>query len=160
MNNTETVQLGGRIFPVVPQKHAKLRKYLKGDLFQRVMSKDYSSESYKILCILIPAIKPENGGMPEWEFDGFTTEEAWNRYKAGDEDAYDEDNDPGPTTYEIIAAIEKALMVGGASRLGKLVDLVTTAGSLSPAAPTGTSLDSPGENGASTSAPTGTPQTT
>lgn len=160
MNNTETVQLGDRLFPVVPQKHAKLRKHLKSDLFNKIMTKDYATESYKILCILIPALKPENGGMQEWEFDGFPTQEAWERWKAGDDDAYDEDVDPGPTTFQIVNAIEKALMVGGAQRLGKLVDLVTAAGTLSPDRPTGTQLDSPGVNGESLSTPTGTSPTT
>lgn len=159
-NGNETVQLGERIFPVVPQKHAKLRKYLNSDLFARIMSKDYSTESYKIICILIPAVKPENGGIPEWEFDGFPTQELWERWKNGDEDAYDEDNDPSPTTLEIVLSIERALMVGGAQRLGKLVDLLTAAGSLSPAQPTPTSLGSPGNNGESVSTPTGTNPTT
>jgi len=160
MNNTETVQLGDRLFPVVPQKHAKLRKHLSGEMLQKVMTRDYAAESYKLLCILIPAVKPENGGMPEWEFEGFNSQEAWDRWKAGDEDAYDEERDPSPTTAQIVEALEKALMVGGAARLGKLTSLIDLAGRASLAQQTPTPLASPGANGASTSTPTGTSQTT
>jgi hypothetical protein len=155
-----TVVLGDRRFPVVPQKHARLRKYLTSADMQKIMSRDYATESYRILCILIPALLPENGGMHPWEFDGFTSEDAWKRYREGDLDAYDENNDPSPTTADIVGAFEKALMVSGANRLGKLLELVQTGARLSLDQPTATSRDLPGANGASDSTLTGTPQAT
>lgn len=147
-NGNETVQLGDRMFPVVPQKHAKVRRVMNGDLFSRLMTRNYGEETYKLITLLIPAVKPENGGMPQWEYEGFPTEELWEQWKAGDEDAYDENTDPGPTTDQIVFALERALMVGGAQRLGKLVNLVTAMGSLSPDQPTATQQGSLGESGA------------
>lgn len=146
-NGNETVQLGDRLFPVVPQKHAKVRKVLSGDLFSKLMTRNYGEETYKLITLLIPAVKPENGGMAQWEYEGFPTETLWKEWQSGDEDAYDENTDPGPTTDQIVYALERALMVGGAQRLGKLVNLVTAMGSLSPAQPTATPQDSPGESG-------------
>lgn len=169
MTDPKTVTLGDRAFPVVPQKHARARKYLKGDMLQKVLTRDYSHEAYFILCKMIPAMDPNtkqnkaaevqhnvNPGMPEWEFDGFATEEAWQRYKAGDEDAYDEDNDPGPTTDQIVGAFEAVLLANGASRLGKLMTLVQTVASVSQDQPTATPHGSLGENGGSASTTTGT----
>lgn len=147
-NGNETVQLGDRLFPVVPQKHAKVRRVLSGDLFSKLMTRNYGEETYKLITLLIPAVKPENGGMPQWEYEGFPTQELWEQWKAGDDDVYDEDMDPGPTTDQIVYALERALMVGGAQRLGKLVNLVTAMGSLSPDQPTATPQDSLGESGA------------
>lgn len=147
-NGNETVQLGDRIFPVVPQKHAKVRRVMNGDLFSKLMTRNYGEETYKLITLLIPAVKPENGGMPQWEYEGFPTEELWLKWLAGDEDVYDENTDPGPTTDQIVFALERALMVGGAQRLGKLVNLVTAMGSLSPDQPTATQQGLPGESGA------------
>lgn len=164
MATPTNVRLGDRIFPVVPQKHARLRHHLRGEDFQLLFSKDYSAVGYRLLSVLIPAVTHPSG-MPQWEFEGFTTEEAWRRYEAGDLDAYDENNDPSPTTDEIVEAMEKALMVNGAGRLGKLLNLVETAGAMqkdaaSRATPMQPSLASPGENGDSPSTTTGTsPQT-
>lgn len=164
MSEIRTVTLGDRTYPVVPQKHARVRKYLRGDLLKRIMSKDYSHEAYYTLCKMVPAVEKGvyvDGNMiveptREWEFDGFHTEEAWQRYKAGDEDAYDEDNDPSPETDQIVYAFEQVLMANGAGRLGKLVSLMTTVADLSPVQQTGTQRGSLGENGDSTSTPTGT----
>ena len=122
------IRLGPKQLPVVPQKHARLRRYLSPEDFRAVLSKEYSHNSYRLLCILIPAMDPKNpqaeDPVQEWEFDGFPTEEAWERYKTGDQDAYDENNDPSPTTDEIAIAFETALRVNGAGRLGKIMTLV------------------------------------
>lgn len=139
---TETITLGKYTFPVVPQKHARLRNRLSADDFQKVMSAEYASESYRILCVLIPAMDPmsrhnqahEAPGMPLWEWEGYNSLEAM---QAGE---YDEDNDPSPTTSEIVNAFETSLMVSGAGRLGKIVDLVSAAGSLTKSTQTPTPL--------------------
>lgn len=127
------VRLGNWELPVVPQKHQRLKRYLSADDFKKIMSSAYSEESYRLLCILIPAMDPNNpkadpkDQIQEWEFDGFPDEESWKRYKDGDRDAYDEDRDPGPTTDEIVNAFETALKVNGTARLGKIVTLVQAA---------------------------------
>lgn len=129
------VRLGDKEeIPVFPQKHARLRRHLSYSDFEKVMSKEYSEKSYQLLCVLIPAIDPKNPeavakgtAIHEWEFDGFPTEERWQDYKDGNQDAYDEYADPGPTTDEIAIAFETALKVNGAGRLGKIVTLVQSA---------------------------------
>lgn len=122
----ETTMLGGREFPVVPQKHARLRHRLSAADFEAMMSQNYGVESHRVLSILIPALvpnpnaEPPRRGYPVWEWEGYVSEDAM---KAGE---YDEDNDPSPTTEEIVAAFEKVLMVNGADRLGKILDAVST----------------------------------
>lgn len=138
INNEATkgiVRLGDKELLVVPQKHAKLRRYLSPDDFRKIMSREYSTESYRLLKILIPALDPENPEakraqtfLHEWEFDGFPTKEAWEAYNEGDLDVYDEDVDPGPDADQIMNAFETALRVNGSARLGKLVGLVQTMG--------------------------------
>lgn len=136
----ETIKLGNhKGIPVVGQKHARLRHRLSLDDFQAILSAQYVENSYKILCVLIPAIKQ----IPEYEYAGFVSQEAW------DNDDYDEDNDPGPTTDEIVNAFEKALIVSGAGRVGKILDLARTMVSLTPTQ-TPPSLASPGSTGEST----------
>jgi len=158
--STASVRLGERVFPVVPQKHARLRHHLNADDFGKIMGGDYGHQSYRILCVLIPALKD----MPEYEWEGFRTQEAWDAYQAGDRDQYQEDNDPSPTTDEIIAAFETSLNVSGAGRLGKLVKLITAAGNVAEASgvrPTPLSSVSPGPTGESDSTSSGTtPPTT
>lgn len=154
----ELLDICGRKIPVVAQKHARLRHRLKAEDFQRIASKDYSTESYRVLSVLIPALLPENNpnGIPEWEWDGFVTRDAWERWKDGDENAYDEKKDPSPTTAEIVDAFERALMVSGANRLGKILGLVQSGATLVGAQQTVSSPALPGENGASPSTSTGT----
>ena len=163
----ELVTLGDRTIPVVAQKHARLRHYLSGDDFQKVFSADYGHESYRILSVLVPAIP--NGiknldnpsvytlqPIAEWEWEGFGSEEAWLAYKAGDRDAYDEDQDRSPTGAEIVDLFEKALMVNGANRLGNLLSLVRSGATLVEAQSTANLPESPGANGVSVSASSGT----
>lgn len=150
----DTVTLGNhKNIPVVPQKHAKLRRHLTPEAFQRIMSRDYSTEAYRTLCILIPAMDPASpsnraaggGGIPLWEWEGYVSEEAMAN------DDYDEENDPSPDTAQIVDAFETALLVSGANRLGKIIDLVQSAGSLIQASqtqtPTVPSPDLPGNTG-------------
>lgn len=167
----ELVLVGDRMIPVVAQKHARLRHYLSGDDFQKVFSKDYGRESYRILSILVPAIplgvrnldNPEKysvNPMPEWEWEGFASEESWESYKAGNRDAYDEEADRSPTGAEIVDLFEKALMVNGANRLGNLLSLVRSGATLVEAQSTANLPGSLGENGASASTSSGTPAPT
>lgn len=163
----ELVPVGNRMIPVVAQKHARLRHYLNAEDFQKVLSNEYSHESYRILAILIPAIP---NGVPnldnpniysvqplaEWEWDGFASEEAWLAYKGGDRDAYDESADLSPTGAEIVDLFEKALMVNGANRLGNLLSLVRSGATLVEAQSTGNLPGSLGGNGASASTSSGT----
>lgn len=152
--------------PVVPQKHARLRRYLNYDDFTQILSKKYSENSYRLLCILVPAIDPKNPesvqagtAIQEWEFDGFPTEEAWRRYHGGEPDAYDEDNDPCPTPDEIAIAFEIALRVNGAGRLGKIVTLVQSATKVIEVGETSGTVPSsmlPGTSGESPSTNSGT----
>ncbi len=112
---TEMVTIGKHTVPVVPQKHAKLRHQLSADDFSNLLSKDYARHAYRLLGILVPAL-PEV--MPEWEFEGYASEEAWKN------EEYVMDADEGPTTAQVIDAFEKALMVSGADRVGKLVEVI------------------------------------
>lgn len=126
----EKINLGPRKgIPVVSQKHARLRHKLSGADIQKVLSKEYSHESYRLLCVLIPAIekgvRQQDGSdsfliepYPEWMYDGFNSEEAWKN------DEWDETNDPSPEAVQIVEAFEAALRVNGAGRLGKIVELV------------------------------------
>lgn len=147
----ETVKMGRHVLPVVPQKHARLRHQLSAGDFQALMSKDYAREAYRVLGILIPELVAQ---VPEWEFEGYASEEAW---KAGD---YVEALDNSPTTAEIIDAFEKAFIVSGAGRLGKIVDLIQSGQRAMERQASGTSTpvlpDSPGENGGSPTPNTGT----
>jgi len=167
----ELVIVGARSIPVVAQKHARLRHHLNQDDFQKVFSKDYGHESYRVLSVLVPAIplgvrdldNPEKFAvppMPEYEWEGFVSQEAWDRYQAGDRDAYDEDADNSPTGAEIVALFEMALMVNGANRLGNLLSLVRSGATLVEARSTGSLPGSPGENGASASTSSGTSELT
>lgn len=128
--------------PVVSQKHARLRHLLSRKDFEQILSEKYCEESYRVLCILIPAIKPgpNQPGIPEYEYAGYISQEAM------DNDAYDEENDLGPTTAEIVNAFEVSLMVSGADRVGKVLSLVSTLVNLTPTQ-TQPSLDSPGPTG-------------
>lgn len=146
----ETITLGAhKGIPVVAQKHAKLRRHLSGDMFQRLMTKDYSKEAYRTLCVLIPAIDPETplnrangGGIPLWEFEGYVSQEAM------ENDQYDEETDNSPTTAEIVNAFEVALMESGAGRLGKIIGLVEAVGTLTQnQTPTVPLPASPGSSG-------------
>jgi hypothetical protein len=152
----EVVKLGNHVLPVVPQKHARLRHKLSAADFQAIMSGNYGHETYRVLGVLIPALHEH---VPEWEYEGYASEEAW---KAGE---YSEEGDNGPLTSEIVDAFEVALKVSGAGRLGKILDLVQmgqkaiqaqqaqqTSEQLTPTSP-----DLLGNNGDSTSTPTGTP---
>lgn len=154
------------MIPVVAQKHARLRHYLTGDDLQKVFSKDYGHETYRVLCILIPAIplgvrnidNPEKYSVqpfPEWEWEGFGTEEAWEQYKTGDRSAYNEDDDNSPTGAEIVDLFEKSLMVNGANRLGNLLSLVKSGATLVEARSMDNLPGSPGGNGASASTSSG-----
>jgi hypothetical protein len=167
----ELVQVGNRTIPVVAQKHARLRHHLHQDDFQKVFSKDYGHETYRILSVLVPAIPlgvrnlddPEKytvDPFPEWEWEGFQSEDAWEAYKRGDRDVYDEDYDHSPTGAEIVDLFEKALMVNGANRLGNLLSLVRSGATLVEAQSTVNLPASPGENGASISTSSGTPAPT
>lgn len=150
----ETITLGRRTdIPVVAQKHAKLRNRLSRKDFEGLMSGDYGTESYRLLCVLIPYIDPqskqnkalpEGGGIPLWEWEGYASQEAM---EAGE---YDEELDNSPDTAQIVHAFETALMVAGAGRLGKIISLVegvTTMVSLQTQTPTPPLPDSLGVNG-------------
>jgi hypothetical protein len=154
------------MIPIVAQKHARLRHYLGAEDFQKILSADYGHESYRILSIIVPAIpngvKDINNPnrrtvepFPEWEWEGFASEEAWKAYQNGDRDAYDEEADQSPTGAEIVDLFEKALMVNGANRLGNLLSLVRSGATLVEAQSKGNSPASPGENGASASTSSG-----
>lgn len=154
---TEFITIAGHDLPVVAQKHARLRHHLSGQDFQKILTKDYAHESYRVLCILIPALRP---AIPEHEWEGFTTAEAWEAYKSGDREAYIEAEDSSPTPDEIIGAMEKSLQVNGAGRLGKLLSLIQSGATLVTAQQTVPSPALPGSNGVSTTEPTGTPAQT
>jgi hypothetical protein len=149
----ETVKLGNHVLPVVPQRHARLRHRLGPEDFQRLLSSDYAHETYRVLGILIPALHEQ---VPEWEWEGYASQEA------REKDEYVEELDKSPLTSEIVDAFEKALMVSGAGRLGKLIDLIQTGQKMTetqqaqaatavtaPVAPMPSSPDSPGGNGES-----------
>ncbi|MBA2726478.1 MAG: hypothetical protein H0U53_10850 [Actinobacteria bacterium] len=152
---SEVIKVGRHPLPVVPQKHARLRHNLSAADFQALMSSNYGHEAYRVLGILIPQLHQV---MPEWEFQGFGSEEAWKS------DAYDEALDNGPTTAEIVEAFKQALIVNGAGELGKIIDLVKMGQNAMEAQQTQTtseqqtptSLDSLGVNGESHLTPTGT----
>lgn len=117
----ETVKIGEHVLKVVPQRHARLRNRLSGEDFQRLLSADYAHETYRVLSVLIPDL-PRT--IPEWEWEGYANEQARH------DGVYEEDADKSPTTAEIVDAFEKAIMVSGAGRLGKLLGLVQDVGRL------------------------------
>lgn len=158
MPEAVTVQLGDRLYPVVPQPHARLRHRLSTADFQKILSRDYASEAYRILSVLVPAILPEHGGITEWEFDGFSNEQDWHKYKAGDMTVYDDEAaGKSPTPAQIIDAFEKSLNVSGAGRLGKLLTLIQgTTQAVSLAQQTDTLPPSHGDTGESPSMSSGT----
>lgn len=139
----DTITLGDhKSIPVVPQRHARLRRHLTGEMLQRLMTKDYSTEAYRTLCVLVPAVQ----NIPLWEWEGYGSQEAM------ENDNYEENLDRSPTTAEIVNAFEVALMVSGAGRLGKIIDLVGSAGTLiqtsktqTPTVPSPASLGNGGE---------------
>lgn len=113
----ETIKIGEHNLPVVPQRHAYLKHKLNAEDFERIMSKDYGAESYRILSVLIPELPVQ---IPLWEWEGYASEEAMQA------DEYDELTDKSPTTAEIIDAFEMAFIVSGAGKMGKIVDLIQT----------------------------------
>lgn len=148
VNGTDTVRIGDHVIPVVAQRHARLRRLLSAEDFEKIMSADYASESYRVLSILIPELPR---AIPLWEWEGYGSQDAMDR------DEYVEDADQSPTTAEIVDAFETALMVSGADRLGKIVNLVQAGVESQKAmsAQTPSLPDSPGSNGESASTSTG-----
>lgn len=134
----ETLNICNKVIPVVPQRHARLRHLLKPGDLQKVMSKDYSQESYRVLGILIPAL-PEM--IPEYQWEGYASQEAM------DKGEYVEELDLSPTTMEIVTAFEKAFQVAGGGRLGKIMSLVEAGGSLISAQQTQTASLPPSPTG-------------
>lgn len=144
----ELIKLGNHSLPVVAQRHARLRHYLTNTDFTSLLGGNYGHESYRLLGVLVPVL-PD--AMPEWEWEGYGSEEAWQNSD------YVEDMDRSPTTEEIVVAFETVLKVNGAGRLGKIMDMVKLGMQASAAqVQTTPSLqDSLGGNGASTSSSTG-----
>lgn len=118
----DTIALGNhKGIPVVPQKHARLRHRLGAQDFANIMGRNYGTESYRLLCILIPTIETS---IPLWEYEGYGSQEQMDRGE------YVEELDNGPTTAEIVNAFEVALKVSGAGRVGKILDLIGSVGKL------------------------------
>lgn len=142
VNHTKTVKIGDHQIPVTAQRHARLRRQLSAEDFEKVLSGDYASESYRVLSVLIPAL-PQ--AIPLYEWEGYASQEAM------DKDEYDEASDKSPTTAEIIDAFETAINVSGADRLGKIVNLVQMGVESQKAmsVQTPSSPESPGSNGES-----------
>lgn len=113
----ETVKIGDHTIPVVPQRHAYLKRKLNAEDFERLMSADYGAESYRVLSVLIPELPNQ---IPIWEWEGFASQEAM------ENDDYSEELDRSPTTAEIIDAFEVAFVVSGAGKMGKIIDLIQT----------------------------------
>lgn len=109
------IQVQDKEITVVPQKHARLRHRLSSQDFSKLATADYAGETYRLLDVLVPDLK--NHFKP-YEWEGFTSQTAM------ENDEYDEDNDPSPTTAEIVDLFEAAIQVNGADRLGKILDLV------------------------------------
>jgi hypothetical protein len=126
----ETVAICGKRVPVVPQRHARLRRRLSAADFQAIMTRNYGHESYRILGVLVPDLHKL---VSEAEWEGFENEEEWRHWKdtgedpRPDEQADHEADNIGPTTSEIADLFETAFKVSGAGRLGKLVDLLLMA---------------------------------
>lgn len=137
MASQATVRLGDHLLPVVPQRHARLRRSLSAKDFEAIFTAKYSTESKRVLEVLIPAL----ADIPLWEWEGFASQEDM------DNDNYIEGGDRSPTTAEIVNAFEQSLMVSGADRLGKIMGLMETTGALQSVSQSQTpsSLESPGE---------------
>jgi hypothetical protein len=115
-SDTLTVTLGDRTYPVVEQRIAYLRRRLPKAL-AGVGAVEFTGDNiletlgdrvYDVLCVFFP-----QDFMPRWEFEGFPTEEAWQRDQDGDETAYDEDLDCSPRPGEVKAALRAALEAHG-----------------------------------------------
>jgi hypothetical protein len=152
----ETVKIGDSRVAVVPQRHARLRRRLSAADFQAIMSGDYGHESYRVLGVLVPDLHKT---VPEHEWEGFAREEDWREWRdtgldPRDDEAADRESDTiGPTTTEIADLFQTAFTVSGASRLGKLVDLLLMTQKQVQPTQTSQTVDLPvslGESGEST----------
>jgi hypothetical protein len=121
-----TVTLGEHEVPVVAQPWAKLvnrlGRFIPGLAESGNVSADgagmarfFGENAYEALCILIPRLKKV---MPEWEFRGYESQQA---FDAGE----DPESDSAPTFPQIGEAFEVAIDVNGQhffEHIKKLVD--------------------------------------
>lgn len=127
----EQVKLGNHEdIPVYPQKWAYLTNRSTKTIVKVISStedltiqKDLGatifewagSSAYQLLVAMIPSVAKR---MPEYEFHGFNSREAW---EAGD---YEEENDPSPTVPEVIDAFNVAMRVNRFDLAGVLKNLI------------------------------------
>lgn len=139
---TDTIRLCGELLPVVPQKIGRLKHRLKPGDIQKILSPQFDEESYRLLSVLIPALEEK---VPLWKWEGYGSKEA------ADNGEYVDSHDQSPDTDQIAAAFEKAVLVGGLRRLGKIAGLVgamaNAQSSTIPASTTPALPASPGSNG-------------
>lgn len=115
------ITLGQHTVPVYPQRWAYLENRLGRTLSEFVgrstalSGENFASflgeEAYKALCVFLPQLPSR---MPEWEFRGYPSREAW------EQGEYDEQKDSSPTFPEIVEAFETIIQVNRFDVLGSL----------------------------------------
>lgn len=178
------VELGDETYLIEPQRLGRLERHLRkifevfgvaGSPAENIDNVDPGT-LYDVLKVFIPPL------MPEWQFRGFPTEDAFVRVQAGEAqpgDLDDDERDRSPTPPQLIEAVETIYRVNGGDRLarffGKFVqpDVLnrTISAALAdwaaiqsrkslpsgePGSPSDPSSSLPSENGALESTPSGT----
>jgi hypothetical protein len=115
------IRLGEHDYRVQPQRHAYLKRELRGfaeglsDL-QDIGVEDVldlgTDQLYALLAVMIPDL------MPKWEWDGYVDPGAAER------DEYDREADRSPTAPEIKAALSAAIKVNEFDWVGQLKNFV------------------------------------
>lgn len=122
---SETISMGDRRLPVVPQRHARLTHGFEalmkgltdidGDLSSPAAVIGVLGEkAYDALALLIPAV----GDIPRHEFMGYATEQAMA------DGHYDPEQDRSPDFAQIVGAFETAMRVSRFDVLRPLLKLV------------------------------------
>lgn len=150
MSNCQYVHLGTRNVPIPEQRVGRVLNRM-GAIIELLAGvegrKDMAPAQlvmavggdglYGLLELLIPKL-PQ--ALPEWEFRGYASREAW---EAGE---YDDDEELSPTTNELLNAIAVSLEVNG---LYRLAEEMRKGGPPQTAEVSLTSATSPAANGGS-----------
>lgn len=115
------IRLGEHDYRVQPQRHAYLKRQLRGfaeglSELQDIGVEDVldlgTDQLYALLAVMIPDL------MPKWEWDGYADPGAAER------DEYDREHDHSPTPPEIKAALSAAIKVNEFDWVGQLKNFV------------------------------------
>ena len=115
------IQLGEHEYRVQPQRHAYLKRELRGFVEQLGDLGEIDADNlldvgtdqfYSLLSVLIPDL------MPKWEWDGFASPQA------AEADNYERETDRSPTPPEIKGALQAAIHVNEFDWVGQLKNFI------------------------------------